>query len=195
MAKAIIRTWSGEYIDLMNPRVDNITLCDISTALSRIIRWNGHTNFGTISVARHSVNVCNTAKTITGDKQTLLFALFHDAAEAYVGDIVSPLKHMISNFERIEANIMACIAEKFGFRDALLTGKSVRHVKQADDMQLLNEARHLISGKYMETLREGERGIGIRLRDVLNLPHPLVADEENDKNAFELEYNAISNGG
>ena len=40
--------------------------------------------------------------------------LLHDAAEAYVGDCVKPLKNMLPEFEEIETRLQIVIGEKYG---------------------------------------------------------------------------------
>lgn len=37
----------------------------------------------------------------------------HDAAEAYVGDVVSPLKQFLPGFQSAEQQVWACLAQKF----------------------------------------------------------------------------------
>jgi len=84
-----ILTHSGVEFDLENPTPEMVNLDDIAHALSRIQRFNGHTDVN-CSVALHSVIV---SCAVGGDlaKQALL----HDAHEAYMGDIMSPVKWII----------------------------------------------------------------------------------------------------
>lgn len=74
---------------LVNPfdlRIEEIDINDIAHHLSMICRWGGGTP-GFYSVAEHSVRVA--AK--LPDKLKL-WGLLHDAAEAYLGDHVRPMK-------------------------------------------------------------------------------------------------------
>lgn len=45
----------------------------------------------------------------------MLAALLHDASEAYLIDIPSPIKQKLSNYKEIEDGLMQVISKKFGF--------------------------------------------------------------------------------
>ena len=91
-----IVTASGTEFDLLNPQPEYVHLSDIAHALARIPRYTGHARAGLhCSVAEHSVRVCRLAmRAYPGpDKHDYHWAaLLHDAHEAYVGDVSSPLK-------------------------------------------------------------------------------------------------------
>lgn len=82
---------SGVDVDLLDPTPDQIRLGDIAHALSRLARFNGHT-VGEYpwSVAQHSLLV-ESLLPEDASPQERLVALLHDAHEAYLGDIVSPI--------------------------------------------------------------------------------------------------------
>lgn len=103
-----IQTFGGKRFDLLNPRAEDIEIEDIGRALSRICRYTGHSK-QFFSVAQHSVLV-----SVVVDKPYQLHALLHDATEAYIGDISSPLKKLIPGIKEIEARIEGVIAQKFG---------------------------------------------------------------------------------
>lgn len=99
---------SGSYFDLAAPTPDMVNIHDIAWALSMTTRYGGHcTEF--YSVAQHCVHVAQWV-----DKPLKLAALLHDAAEAYVGDVVQPLKTMLPGFKEIENDVLGAIALKFG---------------------------------------------------------------------------------
>lgn len=81
-----ILTRSGRKFDLANPTADMVDPTDIAHSLSMQCRFNGHTS-SFYSVAQHSYLV---ADLVPAEHQ--LAALLHDATEAYVGDLVRPLK-------------------------------------------------------------------------------------------------------
>jgi uncharacterized protein len=119
-----IRTFSGIYINPTNPKPELITIEDIAHSLSMQPRFGGHLPVW-YSVAQHCVGVAQHCKK---DK---LQALLHDASEAYLMDIPSPIKCQISNYKEIECKLMECIALKFGFNWPLSD-----EVKEADRKML-----------------------------------------------------------
>ena len=68
--------------------------------------------------------------------------LLHDASEAYLTDIVNPVKARLSNYREIEDRIMKAIARKFHFKYPF---PSI--IKYADVLQLSTEAKSLIPSK------------------------------------------------
>ena len=83
---------SGMDVDLLEPKPEQILLGDIAHSLARVARFVGHTT-GDVpwNVAQHSLLV---EQLIPEDAAPAdrLRALLHDAHEAYVGDMVSPVK-------------------------------------------------------------------------------------------------------
>jgi 5'-deoxynucleotidase YfbR-like HD superfamily hydrolase len=51
-----------------------------------------------------------------GKPELALMALMHDAAEAYIGDMIKPIKIHFPKFSEIEDNIMRAIALKFDLK-------------------------------------------------------------------------------
>jgi hypothetical protein len=93
-----IMTVSGRYFDPLDPDPRVVDLEDMAHALGRIRRFNGHTVAPTdpdpLTVAAHSLRVCRIGMgfPLALASEWKLALLLHDAAEAYVGDIVRPLK-------------------------------------------------------------------------------------------------------
>jgi hypothetical protein len=108
--KAVICTFNEVMIDGLDPNPDHILIEDIAHSLAHMCRWNGHTK-RFYSVAEHSVFCA----AIT-DPEHKLAALMHDASEAYLADISSPVKPHLQNYKKIEAHLMSVIAKKFGFQ-------------------------------------------------------------------------------
>lgn len=104
------RTFMGKYIDPLNPDPDAINLVDIAHALSNQCRWGGHV-MRFYSIAEHSIFVQN----MVFSWKDKIAAMLHDASEAYISDIVRPVKRRLTNYQEIEHNLMTVISNKYGF--------------------------------------------------------------------------------
>lgn len=136
-------TWlgtnSGKKIDLLKPDPAQIDLDDIAHALSFVPRFMGQTD-RFYSVLTHSVNVASLVP-----PQFKLAALLHDATEAYIGDVPTPLKDLLGNSYRdVEARLAIAIGTRFGVRCFLHSLPDV--IKQADRIMLVTE-HHLLQKK------------------------------------------------
>lgn len=104
-----IRTWSGRYVDPLDPDPGTILVEDIAHALSHQCRFGGHLPMF-YSVAEHSLLVSEFVA-----PEHKLAALMHDASEAYLLDIPSPVKHRLPGYKEAEDQLMRVIAAKFNF--------------------------------------------------------------------------------
>jgi len=84
-----IRTYSGIAFDLRDPQPAIVCLEHIVYSLSLMNRFNDAALFP-YSVAQHLLHVAELLM-----PKLRLEGLLHDAAEAYSGDMVSPLKQVI----------------------------------------------------------------------------------------------------
>lgn len=94
----------------LNPRMADIEIGDIALSLSNSCRYTGYTR-PHFSVAQHSWLVSHGVA-----KRYALWGLLHDASEAYVSDISTPVKYLpeMAPYRRIECHIMRVVAKKFG---------------------------------------------------------------------------------
>lgn len=106
---------SGTYFDPLNPRVEDVHLADIAHGLAHICRYGGHVA-SFYSVAEHSLHVSAQVWRTFGDKEVALAALLHDATEAYIGDVVRPLKNLLPEYKEIEHRLARVIEQKFGLK-------------------------------------------------------------------------------
>lgn len=138
------QTYRGGLFWPLDPRADEVDPLDIAHALSLMCRFNGHC-LRFYSVAEHSVRVSEeTAKYVGGqqDRWVQLAGLLHDAAEAYVADIVRPLKRFLPGYGEIENRVQAAVWQRFGVPvDAQVSSV----VKKCDNILLATEARDLMA--------------------------------------------------
>ena len=149
-----LQTFTGKKIDLINPTREMVDIEDIAHSLSMICRYNGHCR-DFYSVAEHSVMVEAMGSQImlrreaerNSDRlsappkltseivQQSLALLLHDAAEAYIGDLTTPLKRGLesvggdvvfpapesptSKIAELERRWLLDIGEAFGLGDRL----------------------------------------------------------------------------
>lgn len=88
------RLSSGKYVDLNNLKEEDVDLFDIEESLNNIIRFNGHGGQrSALTVAQHSLLCVALAQQLYPSDKELHRAVFaHDFAEAYTGDIPTPVK-------------------------------------------------------------------------------------------------------
>ena len=102
-----IRLCSGRYVDPLNLKVEDITLRDIAHGPSHRCRFNGHT-VRFYSVAEHSLRVM---QLVTAE--FWLPALLHDASEAYLFDIPTPVKQRFPQLQWVENQVQLTIFKRF----------------------------------------------------------------------------------
>lgn len=143
-----ITTFTGKKFDLLSPTEDMLCLEDIAHSLSMQCRYNGHTKTF-YSVAQHCCLMVEQGRRLGWPEGVLKYVLFHDAAEAYTGDLPRPLKFILDyQFERIEEDIEEVIFSKYlelGFDSDKVFAVFKSDVKVLDDQFLCLEAYHLMS--------------------------------------------------
>lgn len=132
----LIETWTGVLIDITNPFPSDINIKDIAHSLSMQCRFIGHVD-RFYSVAEHSVNVAAMVS-----PKNRLAALLHDAVEAYLSDIASPIKRLLPDYYVYEHKLQEVIANTYMYEYPFDP-----EIKQADNAALLWEAEHLMRSK------------------------------------------------
>lgn len=135
-----INTHSGERFYLFAPVPARVWGVDLAHALAQLCRFGGHTaKF--YSVAQHSVLVSRLVPA-----EQALAALLHDAAEAYLGDTVTPLKsyqlHHCPALAGVEETIRKAVFQRFGAPQC--PHKLTPEIKAADVLALATERRDLL---------------------------------------------------
>ena len=133
--KSWILTFTRKPIYPLNASVEHLDIEDIAHALSNQCRFSGHTSHF-YSVAQHSVHVAE----LVADKFKFA-ALMHDASEAYLQDMPTPIKAMMPQYKEAEANLQVLIEQKFGVS---MSDFAKIVVKEADIKMLATEARDLM---------------------------------------------------
>jgi hypothetical protein len=128
-----ILTYTGKRFDLYEPEAHLIDPRDIAHSLAHLCRFNGHTR-EFYSVAQHC---CMVAELVPDEDK--LAALLHDATEAYIGDMVRPLKQWMHAYQDVENWIWERICTRFDLAQDLPPS-----VRQADLIALATERRDLM---------------------------------------------------
>jgi predicted HD phosphohydrolase len=150
-------TYTGKKFFPFQPNVADICLEDIAHSLSRICRFNGHTQ-EFYSVAQHSAEMAQMAVRDGEPVEVARWCLLHDAAEAYLADLYRPIKANIAwtvpngkqaeygdwssafvPFENVESRLLYAIARRF---DLLLPIPA--KVAEYDERMLATERRDLL---------------------------------------------------
>jgi uncharacterized protein len=162
-----IATIAGKEFNFNSPDACYFGIFEIAHALSQICRFTGHTR-SFYSVAQHSVLVSRLVK-----PELAAAALMHDAHEAFVGDVSSPLKSLLPEYKAIEHRVETAVRRRFG-----LPIYNHPDIKRADLVALLTEQRDL-----MPAVTQGLfRGIDL-------VPHEEHINPVGPREAFDLFFN------
>lgn len=168
-----VSTYLGNRFYPLEPRIDRVAIEDIAHGLAYQCRFNGQTcEF--YSVAQHSLVVASLVP-----PHLRFAALMHDAAEAYLGDMVKPLKVLLPQFAQIEDKVGDIIAQAFA-----LDFSDYAPIKRADLVALATEKRDLMPHSV-------ERWA--YLDDIAPLPEPIrPMDPASAKQAFLAAFDDLS---
>lgn len=124
---------SGKYFSLLEPETTPIAIEDIAHSLANLCRFGGHCR-EFYSVAQHSWMVSHIVPA-----EMAMAGLMHDAAEALVCDLPTPLKRRLPEYAAIEKRIERAIFQQYG-----LPKRLPDEVKHADLRMLATEKRDLM---------------------------------------------------
>ncbi|KKM73571.1 hypothetical protein LCGC14_1409220 [marine sediment metagenome] len=166
-----ITTYTGRKFHFLDPQLDEIDIVDIAHALSLTCRFGGQCK-QFYSVAEHSIRMAE----IVLDEYKL-FALLHDASEAYLPDLPRPEKAVLPQFKEMERDILVAIWDKFMPSGYPWLGSGVV-IKEADNILLATEARDLMPNT------DDWAKLPEPLPDVI-VPYPCRMAEEEFLNCFD----------
>jgi hypothetical protein len=151
-----MHTSAGKPYWPLSPRNGDVDIEVVAHALSNICRFGGHTR-RFYSVAEHSWH-CS----FIGPDDEALERLLHDAAEAYVGDIIRPLKYsdtIRAPYAAVEALNERVVAERFGLRYPWPAS-----VKRADEAVVTAEMDQLFDAVDKGTMHDASVTADIKVR-------------------------------
>lgn len=179
---ATLETVSGRKIKVTDPDPTSIEITDIAWALSRMPRFSGHSiPYVPYSVAQHCIQV---AKDLApyGPKMQL-HGLLHDAAEAYINDLPSPVKHIPeihAVISKLEDNLMTAIYQSLQLE--MPTEEEHKIVKNADKSQQAVEAYNFMYSRGSDwDLPE------VSFKKLQEFEQPLTSVQAYDKFLFFFE--------
>jgi len=133
-----IETYTGRQVTPLRMTAGQVCIFDIAHALSNQCRFSGHV-IEFYSVAQHCTIIAQAILREFNEPTWALCGLLHDASEAYLVDIPSPLKPYLKNYIGLEANVMCAIKRKF---DLPVNFPAIVHI--ADKVALKSEQRDLM---------------------------------------------------
>lgn len=139
---------SGRTFDILNPEESTFVIEDIAHALANACRFGGHVRYF-YSVAQHSVLVSKLVP-----QELALDGLLHDATEAFLGDLIRPLKKIMVDYQELERKVHLCIAKRYGIANVVPDA-----VEEADNIALMAEARDLCSLALYQAVFEFREGV------------------------------------
>lgn len=141
MSKILLR--SGVMHDLLNPAANgDPNIEDIAHALANICRWTGHTS-RFYSVAEHCIRAAAIAP-----PECKLHVLMHDATEAYLGDVATPLKQLLPDYQAIELAHDRWV--NWWLQSLVRPHASAVWVGKCDHIMLHTEARDLMGAPWAD---------------------------------------------
>lgn len=146
-----IQTRTGRAFWPLDPRPSDIDIEDIAHALSMICRFGGHSTLF-YSVAEHSWHVARSVP--PADR---LWALLHDAAEAYIADVPRPIKPFLLEYDAIERGIQLAVCQRFKLDPR--TPESVRRA----DFEILSDEAAQIMAPFPRPWKTHSAGLGVKI--------------------------------
>jgi 5'-deoxynucleotidase YfbR-like HD superfamily hydrolase len=156
MTALLQRMSSGKMVNILDLDHNHVDVEDIAHNLSHQCRFNGGTREH-YSVAQHSILVAERVwyrclhEQPSDPVRHTRRALMHDASEAYLGDVVRPLKYTdpFVEYRVVEARTQTLIEHALGvLPEASWRDLSDEYIRAADDGVLALECQQLFTPAY-----------------------------------------------
>ena len=160
-----IQTFTKKMVNPLSMSIDEIDIVDIAHSLSLQCRFSGHCS-RFYSVAEHSIYVSSLLP-----QEFKLAGLLHDASEAYLDDIPTPVKNQIQDYKMYEYALMDKIFRKFNISYSYKN----QEIKYADLTILYYEKKELMADtKNFDYINWSEKQKNLDLK--INTWYPRVAE-------------------
>lgn len=129
---------NGNLVNVDDVLPELYTISDVAHSLSMLCRYTGHCEHF-YSVAQHSVYV-----SLKVPEHLAMAGLLHDMSESVIGDLSSPIKKDMHDYNALERNILIQMCKKFPF----VTYDQLTHpsVIGVDYRMLATEKRDVMRG-------------------------------------------------
>lgn len=164
--------YTGTRFYTFDPQPEDVKIADIGHSLGLQCRYNGNCR-RFYSVAEHCCLLSDyvrprgwhnlegpwPGKWIGEFKYDALVALMHDAAEAYIGDLIRPVKHRMQQFKELEALIEAVVFPSLG-----LPAEIPAWMRELDSRILCDERAQVMLTDHNEWSTDELDPLGVRIR-------------------------------
>jgi uncharacterized protein len=180
--KTNILTQSGHYFDYVDVESNVVTMADVSAGLSKECRFASQCpKF--YSVAQHSVLVSLVVEALWGTLLEQRQALLHDASEAFMKDIPTPLKKLLPGYYEIEERVQRDLMRRFGVEYELTP-----LVRRADLIALAIEKRDLFGNSDDWLVL---KDVDLTEQSIAKLGVKCPAKPDDARHMWELEYHRL----
>jgi hypothetical protein len=138
LSNALLMDAKGNFIKPFNLGCSSIDLETVALSLSRTKRFFGQTN---LSVAQHSINMAKIF-IYQGKIEEAKQAILHEVSEAFLGDLVTPLKKAFPLYKEIEELLIKKTFKCHGLRYPIS-----KEVNLLDKQIVINEALYHMPNK------------------------------------------------
>ena len=142
-----IQTYTGKKVHPFNLKIEDIDIEDIAHSLALQCRFNGHVK-EFYSVAEHCCRVSDICP-----PYLKAWGLLHDASEAYLCDLPTPLKNEFPEYRDLERVLLRVLSTRYILFN-LFPMERMREIKEYDLILLATEGRDLLNKCETDWLKD-----------------------------------------